>query len=274
VARPPGLDEVMVPPAIGLVRGEQHRRPSGRLLFDQLAQQATGGRVQSGVGLVQQPELRGPGDQGGQGHPSALPRREPADRRAAEAADQAQPLEGRVDPVRRVAERTGGEADVLSGGQLVVEGRGMPEQADAAAHRHPVLPQVTAEDHSGARAHVEETSACAQEGRLPRAVRTEHDDHLAGLDREIDTGEGGEPTGKRHGGTEFNDGGHGRTHATGAEHGQAKRPPPGRAPRTPCLRILLLGEHWGPRRSRPAPTRRTPVRAPNWSSAGRARCGA
>jgi len=61
-------------------------------------------------------------------------------------------------------------------------------------------------------------------GTSSRAVRTEHDDHLAGLDREIDTGEGGEPTGKRHGGTEFNDGGHGRTHATGAEHGQAKRP--------------------------------------------------
>jgi len=29
-------------------------------------------------------------------------------------------------------------------------------------------------------------------GTSSRAVRTEHDDHLAGLDREIDTGEGGE----------------------------------------------------------------------------------
>jgi len=28
-------------------------------------------------------------------------------------------------------------------------------------------------------------------GTSSRAVRTEHDDHLAGLDREIDTGEGG-----------------------------------------------------------------------------------
>ena len=173
---------------------------AGRRLGDQLGQQPAGRRVEPGVGLVEQPQLGGPGHQDGQGHP----RRWPAESRPTVVRRRrpTRPRRSRAGAAAAAGQagRPHGEADVLRRGQLVVEGCGVAEQADLAPDRGPVPAQVVAEDLGLARGDREQTGAGPQQAGLAGAVGADDHDDLPGCDGEIDAGEGGEPTGERDGG--------------------------------------------------------------------------
>ncbi len=176
--------------------GEHHRRPVRHGFADQIAQEGAGGGVEAGVGLIEQPEGGPACDQCGQRHPSSLPGGEPAGRGAAEATHQAETIERRVAGRNREAEGAHGEADVLRRAELVVEGGGMAEEADVAAHGGVVGGEIDPEDMGFAGGDRQEAGAGPEQAGLPRTVGAEDQDDLAGLDREIDTGKGGEAAGE------------------------------------------------------------------------------
>ena len=78
------------------MRGQQYRRAVDHGLGDQPTQELARGGVEPGVRLVEQPEGRATGDQGRERHPAALPGREPAGGRRAQAAGQSEALERAV----------------------------------------------------------------------------------------------------------------------------------------------------------------------------------
>ncbi len=92
---------------VRLVGGQQHRRAPAGGLGHQLAQEVPGPGVEAGVRLVEQPQLRGPRHQRGQGHPPPLAGRQPADRGPPQAAGQPQPVERGLAPRRRAGRRPG-----------------------------------------------------------------------------------------------------------------------------------------------------------------------
>ncbi len=143
----------------------------------------------------------------------ATRRRWPAEsrpgRRGAQAPGQAHPLERVVGARGREAEGADGEPDVFRRAEVVVERRGMSQEADVAPHRGVVRGEVDPEDRRLARGDGQKPSACTQQAGLAGAVGAHDDDDLSLVEREIDPGEGGEAAGERDRGAEVNNRGHG-----------------------------------------------------------------
>ena len=184
---PPDIDDHPVGQRhgqVGLVRGKRTAAPPADGLVDQLGQQRPGRRRRGRRGARRAATARAPRATSAA---RATRRRCPADSRpdrgAAQPADEAEPLEGRLDPVGRQAGGPDGEADVLGRGELVVEGGGVAEQPDPAPHRGAVVAQVVAEDHRLARRHRQQAGAGPQQAGLAGAVGAEDGDHLARRDR-------------------------------------------------------------------------------------------
>ena len=105
----------------------------------------------------------------------------------------------------------------------------MAEEADVAAHSGVVGGEIDPEDVGFAGGDRQEAGAGPEQAGLPRTVGAENQDDLAGLDREIDPGKGGEAAGECDGSAELDDGGHGlRHHGRGAGCRGSKRQIPGR----------------------------------------------
>ena len=84
--------------------------------------------------------------QRGERDPAALAGGQPAGRRRAQTAGQAETLERRVGIAHGQSEGAHGELDVLRRAELVVERGGMPQKPDVAAHRRVVRGQIDAQD--------------------------------------------------------------------------------------------------------------------------------
>ena len=203
-----------------LVRREQDAGAVGHGLADHAAEHVAGGGVEPGVRLVEQPERGAARDQRGQRDPAALARREAAGRRRAHTPGQPEALEGLVRPRRGQAQGADGEPDVLRRAEVVVERGGMSQKTDVAAHGGVVRGQVDTEDGRLTRGDRQQAGAGAQQAGLAGAVGADHDDDLALVEGQIDTGEGGKAAGERDRGTEVNDRGHGLPH-----HGRGGRSP-------------------------------------------------
>ena len=164
------------------------------------------------MGLVEQPEGGAAGQQSGQGDAAALAGREAAGRRVAQAPDQAETLERGVGLGGGQAQGLDGEVDVLRRTQFVVDRGGMPQEPDVAADGGVLGDQIDPEDGGLARGDRQKACTGPQEAGLAGAVGADHHDHLAGLEREVHPGEGGEAAGESDGGAELDDRGHGLPH--------------------------------------------------------------
>ena len=144
--------------------------PPGRGLGHQLAQQRAGPRRRARRGArraATAPGARATSDR--QGHPPPLAGREPADRGAPEPADEAQPLERRVDAGRRrarpPARRTGRSRPRSARRRGGRRGPAGPTRRRTAVA---VVDQVVAEDHGLARGDRQQAGAGPQQAGLAR----------------------------------------------------------------------------------------------------------
>ena len=128
-----------------LVRRQQHGRPVGHGVADQLAEQGARGGIEAGVRLVQAARARGGGRAARRARRGAAGRRtagRPAscagDRSGRDARAPASAL------LHGQAEGAHGELDVLRRAEVVVERGGMPQKPDVTAHRGVVRGQIDA----------------------------------------------------------------------------------------------------------------------------------
>lgn len=218
---------------IELVGSEDDRRTGGDGLFDEAVDEIPTGRVEPGVGLVEEPELWAAGDEDSEGDPAPLSGAEAADGEAGQAPVEAEAGEGGSDGVRISPSGADREADVLGGGEVVVEEAGMADEPDPAADGPAVVAEVLAEDAGLAAGDGEQAGERPQEGGLARPVGAAYEHHLASVDVEVDTGEGGEAVEEDDRGAEADDGPHGSGSMLGV--------PPGKVPSGPRRPPLPLG---------------------------------
>ena len=100
----------------------------------------------------------------------------------------------------------------------------MSQEAHVASDGRVIGREVDAEHLGLARGDGQQPGTGPQQAGLPGTVGAEHHDDLSGLDREIDTGKGGEAAGESDGSAELDDGGHVlRHHGRGGGPGGSKR---------------------------------------------------
>ena len=188
--------------------GHDDRPPPVPGIAHQLVDQVTTLGVETGVGLVQQPQLGVAGHQPGQGAATPLTGAEPGHRDVAQAPGQAEPLEGRLDRTGGATASAYGEADVVEDRQVVIEGGCVADETEMAANRPPVDPQIMPEDDGRAFDDWYQSGAGAQQGGFPGTVwpRQEHD--LADPHVEVDAREGWEASEQADGGAEVDSEGH------------------------------------------------------------------
>ena len=131
--------------------GQDHGPAPRHHAPDQIVENVPVLGVETGVGLVEQPELGIAGHEGGQRGPPALPGGQRAHRRGCQPALEPQAGQRRPHPRHRGPGGTHGEADVLGRGQVVIKSGGMTEQPDPPADRSRVGDQVGAENGGLAR---------------------------------------------------------------------------------------------------------------------------
>jgi hypothetical protein len=166
--------------------------------------------IEPGVGLVEQPQLRATGDEGGERGAPALAGRQLGDGDRRQPLGQPQDLDSLVRVKCARPRRPGPEPDVLGHGQVLIERGGVTEQADPGPHRGRRCPQVGTEYDRITGDERHEAGERPQQGRLARAVRPLQQDRLAAGHVEVDTGQGREAAQPRHGSTEMDDGLHDR----------------------------------------------------------------
>ncbi len=120
--------------------GQQDGGPAGGgLLHDRVEEVAAGG-VETGVGLIEEPQLRAAGHDRGDGHPPALAGGQAAGGHVAQAPVEAQPGHGLGRGGGAGPGGPGREGEVVGDGQVVVQEGGMAQKADPAADGLAVLP--------------------------------------------------------------------------------------------------------------------------------------
>lgn len=170
--------------------GEDHSRSPGCGVGHDVVEEVASGGVEAGVRLVEQPHLGLAGDDGGDGRATALAGRQATDPNLAESAVEAE-LDHRVaGGGHGVAGGPRREPEVVLHGEVVVEPGGVPEKADPAADPPPVAPKVVTENLGLTCADGDQTGAGPEQRCLPRAVGPVEQDDLAGVNVEIDSGQG------------------------------------------------------------------------------------
>ena len=169
--------------------------PVGDQLLDHLPEVVAARRVEAGGGLVEEQHRRPVHERGGQVEPAAHAAGV-GPRRAVGGVGEPEPLEQLVGPrpASRSAREVGEAADqpqVLAAGEVLVDGRVLPGQADARAHaRSAVAHHVEAQHRGLARVGLEDGREDAHGGGLAGAVGPEQAEHGAGGHREVDAVEG------------------------------------------------------------------------------------
>src|SRR5579872_2200427 len=245
-------DRLRFDPAAGEADGAVgHSRGAGELvgreddggarlarLGDDPVEQVAARLVEPGVRLVEQPQAGLPAEQHGDRDPPPLAGGELGDLRGGEAAGDAEALERPAGAHSRLpsgkASRPEGEADVLRAREVVVEERGVPEQADVTAHSAAVRGEVVAEHGRLAGRERDEAGAQTEQARLASPVRALEMDDLALGDVQRHPCEQGEVACEGDRLAEADGGRHvDRPHGTGRAARQAKRPVPPSWPSVP-----------------------------------------
>jgi hypothetical protein len=163
--------------------------------------------VETGMGLVEEQQARGPNERHPQRQPSPLTGREPTVQHARE----------RLEPdlpdhiIDRSCVDTGGpcrETQVLQHGQILIASRLVADEPDQPTVSAPIDAEVETEDLPDARVHREEPREEAQQRRLPGTVPAGEEDDFSRLDIEVDPGQGREPAEETYDRSETDDGLH------------------------------------------------------------------
>lgn len=176
---------------------DEHGGPGIRSLPQHTIEFVTAVGIESGMGLVEQPQFGAPGDEACERHPTSLAGRQRADGDVGEA-----PVDGESDHRRShfVTRRTHGgppERDVLLDREVAVQPVVVSEQADPRPHQVGVGAEVEPEHASRPALDREQRRAQPQHTRLSGTVRTSEQDDLAPLDPQRRPREHGERS--RHG---------------------------------------------------------------------------
>ena len=167
--------------ALRLVGGDEHGGTPAGGAADELVEQVTVLGIEAGVGLVEEPEFRGPGHEGGKGGAAPLAGGKPPGGDRSQPPGQTQPHQRRLHGADRAASGADRETHVVLDGQVVVQGVGVAEHPDPAAHGSPVDGEVAAEHVSGSRHDRQQPRARPQQARLAGAVGALQQRHVAPL---------------------------------------------------------------------------------------------
>lgn len=166
------------------------------------------GRIESGVGFVEQPHRRPARHQTGECDAASLARTEPIDREGREAIPDSHPLHGRSHLGRRCTDRRPPEGHVLGDRQLAIQTIGVSQEPDERSDCSGVHHEIDTGDLGRAALHGQQASTHPQQGSLPRTVRTTQEHDLAAFDDEGRSGEDREPVHDRDHVDETDDGLH------------------------------------------------------------------
>ncbi len=199
---------------VEVVGGEDHRGAGGDRLAQQAVEQVPTSRIEPGVRLVEQPELRPARRHHGQRRAAALAGRQAVDGHVGQSPGHAEALHGEGDLGVGGADRAAPEANVLGHGQVLVEPVAMAQHTDFGAHVTPVGPQVTAEDHGLTRRHGHQAGQHPEQGGLAGTVAPAHQHDLTALDVQAGAGQRREPPEQCHRASKVND----RLHETNSPY--------------------------------------------------------
>ncbi len=124
---------------------------------------------------------------------------------------ESQPLERGVGSRDVAPGRPGREAQVLAGRQVVVTEGVVPDERETPAVGPSIDRQILAEHLDLAAMHRQQSGKHAQEGGLPRSVRTGQQHDLSSRHVEVDAGEGGKAAEQAHDGAQTDEGNHSPT---------------------------------------------------------------
>src|SRR5206468_234217 len=157
---------------------------------DQRLDELAGRRVEVRPGLVKQEHVWVMEDRPADGQPLDHPPRE-RPHRLVGPPSHADGIQHLVDPLAADPVEARVVAEVLPAGQVPVEERLMPEQADSPPDRPVLLGQPVAEHADRSLVGAQQTGQDPQQRRLPGSVGAEDDERRPALEAERDVGEGG-----------------------------------------------------------------------------------
>ena len=189
---------------IELVGGHEDGAAFAGRRGDDLVQHLATVRVEPGVRLVEQEELRVPHQRRAEREPAALAGRELAVGQVGHRGE-VEPFDDRVRVGAGAAGRLGDEAQVLAHGQVVVAEGLVADERQVAARGAPVHVEIGAEHLALARVQRDEPRDQAEQRGLAGAVRAGEEHDLARVDVQVDTGQGREASEEAHGGAESDD---------------------------------------------------------------------
>ena len=152
------------------------------------------GDVETGMGLVEEPQRRAPGDERSERHPAALPVGEPTDACPEHATGDAEPFERVARRRRWDASRASEEVDVLGAVRSSYKRGGVADETDVTADGPAIDTEVVAEHVRLTRDDRHQSRDRPEDARLPRSVRAEEVDDLATFDLEVHSGKEREAT--------------------------------------------------------------------------------
>jgi sortase A len=193
--------------ALELVAREEHGRTGRGSFPDELVEHVATPGVETGVRLVEQPQVGVANEHGGERGPPTLSGRQPADGHRPQPRRDTRPLERDVGTDRAAGGSTP-ETDVLRDREVLVEAGSVTEERDVAANGSPITPQVVTENDRLAPHDWHQSSGDAQQGRLTGTIGALKEDDLTPLDVEIDAGERREPAQQADRGAEVDSGVH------------------------------------------------------------------
>ncbi len=180
--------------SVQLVTRHQHGGPGLRCAPDELVDEVTTCRVESGVRLVEQPDLGSPSDEHGQRGAPALPGRETTGWDIGQPTVEVEAGQRCIDIDVASSAGTAPEPHVVGDRQVVVQAGLMSEKADVRAHGPWIGHQIDPDDDRLALHDRDEPGARAEQRGLPGPVRALEQHDLALPDLQVDSGERWEPT--------------------------------------------------------------------------------
>jgi len=154
--------------------------------------------IESGMGLVEQPQFRPTSDQTSQRGTATLTGRQSANRHGSQATIQTQPAESHLNIGGVGASSPPPEPHVVAHSEFVIEPGGVTEQANTMAHGPRVGHKIDAEHDRLSPGDRHEAGERAQQRCLSSTVRPAQQHDSARIDVEVDTGEGRKPTQQGH----------------------------------------------------------------------------
>ena len=175
--------------AVEVVGGEHHGGTGVRCTSQHTVEQVPTLGVESGVGLVEQPQPGPAGHQSGERNPSSLAGGQPPHPGVGQSARHTEVAGRRLDGTGIQPGCPGEEPQIVGRSEVLVQATGRTEEPDLSSHPPRVGGHVHPQHDCVARCHPHQTGAQPQHGRLPRSVGSHQRHQLAAGHVKVDAGE-------------------------------------------------------------------------------------